>query len=124
MLSDAVGKTDAWFKAHLVEEDGEEGAPPAALEGRAIDVAAERWKRKMVSIGQNSEKLKVYFDNANHQTGIQRGWVICSCLARSLGSALRCIAGICAGISLPPRSCTWSVALGSMRLLQLSRLFL
>ena len=94
VLSEAEGKPDAWFRAHLMADEADDEALGAASTGSAsalvpasladgadgvlaVDVAAGRWKRKLVSIGQDSEKLKVYFDNASHQSGIQRGWVSC-----------------------------------------------
>ena len=36
------------------------------------------WERVKVDVGEGTVTKKVYFDNASHQSGRQRGWINCS----------------------------------------------
>jgi len=95
-------KDDAWFRATYKKrkpkkedeasssDDGSgEGGPPRPPRIRdggllplpapaaVLDPSFVPWKRQIVSIGEDSEALKVYFDNMSHKSGQQQAWLTC-----------------------------------------------
>ena len=94
-----AGKKDDWFrrlfKKHKPKDDKDSDSsddpvvqprpnrvPPEAglaspLPAPIIDPSLVPWRRQLVSIGGDSEKLKVYVDNMCHVTGVQKTWLTC-----------------------------------------------
>ena len=99
MLANGEDKPHAWYMLQLKDEvcvndeevpdDDYALALPAgpdlalALPGvpevpERVDLAQMGWTRKIVHIGEGSERLKVLFDNSSHASGEKRGWVDCA----------------------------------------------
>jgi hypothetical protein len=90
----------AFFKTHLVLEDGNADEPREPGDGGLEDepgivavldvplqlcaalvapvIETSMWKRCVCDLGEGTLQLKVYFDGCSHQSGKQRGWIDCS----------------------------------------------
>ena len=98
MLGNLAGMNDAWFKSQLVNAGADEPEEPVAIEppegdpaaflalqGGAVgleppqELALEHtlWSRKLCSMGNDTLVVKIYFDNATGDAGIQRSWLTC-----------------------------------------------